>query len=101
MNEIIYINSLNEARKVLKNNFGENIVISNSKGTTWYLGAKLINKIFEKISQEFHIQNFIFNCEDNIAAVFTAINLGYKNITYIGTSNAIINILENWRNEKN
>ncbi|RYE06284.1 MAG: hypothetical protein EOP33_03610 [Rickettsiaceae bacterium] len=86
--------SLNSSRESLKQS-NEKVNITNIKGSTRYLGIRVLDYIFKQLQHEFtHVENVILNVDDDHAALFTAVNLGYKNINYTGGSQEVVRMLK-------
>ncbi len=62
------------------------IILTNAPGTIRFLGALAVHHIFQILNKEFVIADNIFRVDDDLAGLFHAINLGYKNISYTGNS---------------
>ncbi|MGI4775329.1 MAG: hypothetical protein ACRYE9_00080 [Janthinobacterium lividum] len=87
--------SLTTSREFLRQSI-EPVNITNIKGSTRYNGIRVLDYIFRQLQQEFsRIKGVILNVDDDHAALFTAIKLGYKNINYTGKSKEAISILNN------
>ena len=81
----VQIFDLIQARRKLAS-ISKPVILINSPGTVRTLGALALDKIFQTLSQEFEVVQIIFNVDDDLAALFGAIELGYRNIIYTGTS---------------
>jgi hypothetical protein len=62
------------------------IILINAPGSIRFLGALAIDRIFKTLSREFCIEKQIFRVDDDLAGLFQAIDLGYKDILYTGSS---------------
>jgi len=62
------------------------IILINAPGSIRFLGALAIDYIFKTLSHEFSVENKIFRVDDDLAGLFCAIQLGYKDILYTGRS---------------
>jgi hypothetical protein len=69
------------------------IILINAPGTIRRLGAAAIHKIFQILSQEFQVEEQIFRVDEDIAGLYQAIKLGYKNILYTGQSDSAKKLL--------
>lgn len=81
----VQIFDLIQARKKLASIPHKPVILINSPGTVRTLGALALDKIFQTLSQEFEVVQIIFNVDDDLAALFGAIELGYRDILYTGT----------------
>lgn len=89
---------LNSSREWLKQSI-EQVNITNVKGSTRYNGARVLDYIFKQLQREFScVEDVIFNVDDDHAALFTAIKLGYTNIIYTGASKEAILMLNYIKN---
>ena len=70
------------------------ITLINAPGSIRFLGALAIDKIFQILTQEFAINGCIFRVDDDLAGLFQAINMGYKNILYAGNSQVVKKIIQ-------
>jgi hypothetical protein len=69
------------------------IILINAPGTIRRLGALAIHGIFQVLSQEFTVEQKIFRIDKDIAGLYQAIKLGYKNILYTGSSASVQKLL--------
>lgn len=69
------------------------IILINAPGTIRRLGAPAIHKIFQILGQEFQVEEQIFRVDEDIAGLYQAIKLGYKNILYTGQSDSAKKLL--------
>lgn len=77
---------LESAKEFLKTHTAP-VIITNPGGSTRYYGMRVLDYMFKELSKEFsQITDIIVNVDDDYAALFTAIKLGYKNIKYTGDS---------------
>lgn len=85
--EYIYcLKNLSDAQQFLRKN-PQIVTLTNNPGSTRYYGILIIDYIFKKLMKEFpFIVKIIVNVEDDHAALFTAVKMGYKNIIYTGNS---------------
>ncbi len=77
--KLVYIESLAQAQKELQG-IQEKVVLINPAGSSWYLGVKVIHHMLDLIKDEFKIEHAIIDADDDIAAVFSALKLGYSAI---------------------
>jgi hypothetical protein len=70
----------------------------NAPGTIRSLGALAIDKIFRKLMNEFIVTSCTFRVDDDLAGLFQALKLGYKDILYTGNLEAVKRILRNHKN---
>ena len=83
---IYQVEYLISARKYISNTTGS-LIIVNTPASIKYYGILVIDYIFRTLQQEFpQIIDIQINVEDDHAALFTAIKLGYTNIKYTGNS---------------
>jgi len=86
MKNIYCLKNLADAQEFLRDN-PQIVALTNNPGSTRYYGILVLDNIFKKLQKEFsHIITIIVNVEDDHAALFTAIKLGYKSIIYTGNS---------------
>lgn len=77
--QLIEVYNLNQARLVIKE-IKTDIVITNPKYSTKYLGVLVIDYIFRTLKSEFSvIKSCVLNTSDDASAVYVAKKLGYKN----------------------
>jgi len=69
------------------------IILINAPGTIRSLGAPAIHKIFQILGQEFQVEGRIFRVDEDIAGLYQAIKLGYKDILYTGRSDSAKKLL--------
>lgn len=69
------------------------IILINAPGTIRSLGAPAIHKIFQILGQEFQVEEQIFRVDEDIAGLYQAIKLGYKDILYTGRSDSAKKLL--------
>lgn len=63
------------------------VILTNRVGSTRYYGILVLDYMFKKLLEEFpQVIQIIIEVEDDHAALFSAIKLGYKNIIYTGKS---------------
>ena len=70
------------------------IILVNAPGTIRRLGALVIHKIFEILSQEFQVEEKIFRVDDDLAGLYQAMKFCYKNILYTGSSDSAKKLLK-------
>ena len=92
----VQIFDLIQARKKLASILGP-VILLNSPGTVRTLGAIALDKIFQTLSQEFEVVQIIFNVDDDLAGLFGAVELGYRNILYTGASIQAQNLIKELR----
>jgi hypothetical protein len=77
---------LESAKEFLKT-YTQPVIMTNPHGSSRYYGMRVLDYMFKELSKEFlQITDIIVNVDDDHAALFTAIKLGYKNIKYSGDS---------------
>lgn len=87
------VHSLEAARDFLAN-YHKPVVLTNRAGSTRYYGMRVLDYMFKTLCNEFkYITRIVINVEDDNAALFTAIKMNYKDITYSGNSKEILLIL--------
>lgn len=87
---------LESAREFLKT-YNELVILTNPHGSSRYYGMRVLDYMFKELAKEFsQITDIIVNVDDDHAALFTAIKLGYKNINYSGDSEEAQMILEKY-----
>lgn len=84
--------NLSDARNKLSN---KPTSLINAPGTIRSLGPLAIDYIFKTLRSEFHIEKEIFRVDEDLAGLYHAINKGYKNIMYTGSSNQAKKLLRN------
>ncbi len=84
---------LNHARQNLVKQ-QEPFVLINSQGSSRFLGALALDKIFCILMVEFAPSKIIFRVDEDMPALFYALRFGYKNILYTGNSVAAKKMLE-------
>jgi hypothetical protein len=89
----ITIDSLISARREISKVLDQEIILTNSPGSIYYLGIKVIDNMFNILKTEFKIASVIINVEDDHAAAISALKLGYKNIYYNGLSTEMKKLL--------
>ena len=83
---IYQLTNLEDAQEFLKNYINP-VILTNNQGSIRYYGVLILDYMFQKLIKEFpQIIKIIINVEDDHAALFTAIELNYKNIIYTGNS---------------
>ncbi|WP_341792689.1 MULTISPECIES: hypothetical protein [unclassified Rickettsia] len=100
---VVYeIENLEDARNFLLS-CDAPIILTNKAGSTKYYGMLVVDYMFKQLTKEFleKIVKIIVNVEDNHPALFTAIKLNYKDITYTGNSAEAIKIYELQRHRNN
>lgn len=88
MNIVYEVENLEEARNFLSSAKGD-YVLTNPKGSIRYYGMLVVDHMLKTLQREFpaKVVDLIVDVDDDHTALFTAIKLGFKNITYTGTSN--------------
>jgi hypothetical protein len=87
------VESLDQARYDLTN-ITNDVIVTNPPASTRYYGMLVLDYMLQSLKQEFaQVTDILINVEDDHAALFTAIKLGYKNINYTGTSSDIYQLL--------
>lgn len=84
--KVFEIVDLESAREFLTTHT-EPVILINPQGSSRYYGIRVLDYMFKELSKEFsQISDIIVNVDDDHAALFTAMKLGYKNIKYSGDS---------------
>jgi|GEM_PF-935105 len=81
------VGNLEDARSFLSSE-KEKYILTNLKSSVKYYGMLVVDHMFKTLQKEFpeKIIDIIVDVDDDHAALFTAIKLGYKNIVYKGDS---------------
>lgn len=83
---IYVVHDLLSARRELAN-IDCDLIITNPPSSTYYYGILVLDYMFQTLMVEFpQITDILLDVDDNHAALFTAMKLGYKNINYSGSS---------------
>ena len=78
--------------------YNKPVILTNYAGTTRYYGMRVLDYMFKILTKEFEqIIQIIVNVEDDNAALFTAIDMNYKNINYSGMSKEILLMLNSMK----
>ena len=80
------------ARKTLSQ-INRPVLLINAPGTIRSLGALAIDEIFKTLQLEFDVKSTKIRVDDDLAGLFMAVKLGYKDIIYSGTLDAAKKIL--------
>ncbi len=96
MNITYEVKNLENARNFLSSAKGD-YILTNYKSSVKYYGMLVVDHILKTLHKEFpeKVIDLIANVDDDHAALFTAVKLGYKNVVYTGDSDEAQKLLHN------
>lgn len=92
LEQVEFFDLINARKQICK--IHKPIILINAPGSIRFLGALAIDHIFKTLSSEFALEKKIFAVDDDLAGLFQALSLGYKEILYSGQSAAAKKLLQ-------